>query len=133
MSKITQQITDRFTSFDFGDVPRAEVFRILSSDRRVLFLRAFEYRECLSRAEIADISSSIDLDKPIEQVSGSERKKYYVGFMQQHADRLVACKALRVSDSRDDMYYRGENYDEFMRLLRLFEESSAYITTLNNY
>ena len=122
MSKNTQQITDEFTSFDFGDVPPTEVFRILSSDRRILFLRAFEYRECLSKAEIDDIVRAIDLDKPIEQVSDSERKKYYIDFMQQHADRLVACKALRVSDSRDDLYYRGENYAEFMRLLRLFDE-----------
>ncbi len=67
---------------------RANIFDLLSNDRRRHTIRYLRDQGTATLSELAEHIAAIEQEKTVEELSSSERKRVYTSLQQTHLDRL---------------------------------------------
>jgi len=95
------------------DLELDQVFEILKNQRRRYVLQYLdEVEEEVSMSDLAEEIAAWENDKPVSQLSSSERKRVYVGLYQCHLPKMDSMGVVEFNKPRGRID-RGENADVF--------------------
>ena len=100
------------------DLPREEIFQILSNNRRRCTIRFLEQHdeEWVSLREIVDSVTAWENDMPIEEIDSDTRKCVYTALRQSHLPKLADTGIIEYDQLRGEARLTG-TADELFRYL----------------
>jgi hypothetical protein len=118
--------TDTETEPEPEPLPLDHVFEILKNQRRRYVLRHLEETEGpVSMSDLAERVAAWENDKPIEQLSSSERKRVYVGLYQCHLPKMDGMDVVSFNKPRG-VIERGPNAPAVEQYLHQEEETEEW-------
>jgi len=100
------------------DLELDQVFEILKNQRRRYVLKYLnEVEKEVSMSDLAEEIAAWENDKPVSQLSSSERKRVYVGLYQCHLPKMDSMGVVEFNKPRGRID-RGENADVFDDYIR---------------
>ena len=104
------------------DIPRDELFQLLSNQRRRFSLHALRSRDApITLSDLAEQVAAWEYGKDEADVSSEERRRVYTSLQQTH---LPAMEEAGIVDVEDKTIYLTENADAFEVYLEVVPEGS---------
>lgn len=107
-------------------LPLDNVFEILKNQRRRYVLQHLrETEESVSMSDLAEQVAAWENDKPVDQLTSSERKRVYVGLYQCHLPKMDGMDVVSFNKPRG-MIERGPNAPDVEQYLQQEEETEDW-------
>lgn len=99
------------------ELPYDVVFGLLSNERRRIALRHLVEVSETTTGELAEYIASFENDKPVHQLSSTERKRVYICLYQCHLPKMDDAAVINFNQDRGRIE-RSSNFDQVTRFLR---------------